>query len=511
MAFKVEGEARVAFVNEPGVVPVNPPDNGELKVQQADGLLVTRKADGSPRYTDIRTMADQLASGPLAEAVDGRVPRGAVGDEIVASGSPNIADRGVRNRLDDRRDIRDFPGVFVDGVSDSTEGFRRASAWINTTGGVVHLPALTFVIDCDVLRIGTGSLTQGSARHGGGMIGTSAPLNFPGQGTTIRARSPGQALATISGITSGVTWKGILLDCDGKANIALDTYSVCGSEIEVIARQFLYYGLAMRCRAPAGSAGWSSSNTIRLTSIVSSVVLPYGAGVLLDGEQGPEAKNYDPHNNVFMCGTIQVADRIDGPVYGIHSLFNDSNTFIEVDVSVYGGGHALSAEVFSDGSTRPFFPQNNFFIGCSVKRYRSNAASGSSFAIFHPTKDHEEVPTDPHIRGFTDDGVFFGEWRLPASRGDIASLKDIPALVLSTINKKFKAKWVKNAADNVDFGTNFVQITDGVERVDLYVAATGEFSYKPIQAATDVEAQNKGVPVGFSYLRPDGTTKVRGA
>lgn len=73
MGFLVDGEARVAFTNEPGAVP-QPPDNGELKVQQADALLITRKADGTPRLTDLRPMEEQLASGPLANALANTLP-----------------------------------------------------------------------------------------------------------------------------------------------------------------------------------------------------------------------------------------------------------------------------------------------------------------------------------------------------------------------------------------------------------------------------------------------------
>lgn len=69
MGFLVEGEARVAFTNEPGAVP-QPPDNGEIKVQQADSLLVTRKADGTARLTDLRPMEEQLADGPLAQSLE---------------------------------------------------------------------------------------------------------------------------------------------------------------------------------------------------------------------------------------------------------------------------------------------------------------------------------------------------------------------------------------------------------------------------------------------------------
>lgn len=73
MPFKVEGEARFGFSNTPGELP-QPPDNGEIKVQQADGLLVTRRRDGTRRYTDLRPMEEQLASGPLANALANVVP-----------------------------------------------------------------------------------------------------------------------------------------------------------------------------------------------------------------------------------------------------------------------------------------------------------------------------------------------------------------------------------------------------------------------------------------------------
>lgn len=56
MPFVVDGVARVAFTNTPGQVP-GAPDNGELKVHQADGYLVTRKADGTSRQTPLDDVA----------------------------------------------------------------------------------------------------------------------------------------------------------------------------------------------------------------------------------------------------------------------------------------------------------------------------------------------------------------------------------------------------------------------------------------------------------------------
>lgn len=52
MSFKIEGVARVAFTNTPGQVPAAP-DNGEIKVHQADSYLVTRRADGTMRKTPL--------------------------------------------------------------------------------------------------------------------------------------------------------------------------------------------------------------------------------------------------------------------------------------------------------------------------------------------------------------------------------------------------------------------------------------------------------------------------
>ena len=444
-----------------------------------------------------------------AAAEVGAVPIGRVGNELVAPNIYNPRMRKLSEMFRDRLSILDIQGVQVDGVSSSNDAFASACAEINSAGAVIALPPLAFSVDCDVIRIGTGSATRGSLLHGGGMVGVAAPLNAPGQGTTIRARDPGQALATISGITSGVTWKGILLDCDSKANIALDTYSVCGSEIEVIARQFLYYGLAMRCRAPAGSAGWSSSNTIRPTSIVSSVVMPYGAGILLEGEHGVEQKNYDPHNNTFLCGTIQIKNRADGPVYGLYSGMNDSNTFIEVDFSVYGPGHPASCEHFMDASTREYYPQNNFFYGCSIKRHRSRGLTGTSVALFHPTKDGEEIPTDPYIRGITDDGKFFGSWELPPSQTDFLIQKDTPALNLFTPEGARGARIYKNAGGDVDFGLSFDQFRSGNWRTDLVIRANdGCVLLRPPSYTDNASAKAGGLSEGMLYWNGTGMVPV---
>jgi hypothetical protein len=55
MPFVVEGVARVAFTNTPGQTPAAP-DNGEIKVQQADGYLITRKSDGTTRNTPLENL-----------------------------------------------------------------------------------------------------------------------------------------------------------------------------------------------------------------------------------------------------------------------------------------------------------------------------------------------------------------------------------------------------------------------------------------------------------------------
>ena len=68
MAYLIPGDVRVEFDNTPGL-DVPAPDNGELRVQQADGVLITRRSDGTKRLTDLRPMAEQLASGPLADRV----------------------------------------------------------------------------------------------------------------------------------------------------------------------------------------------------------------------------------------------------------------------------------------------------------------------------------------------------------------------------------------------------------------------------------------------------------
>lgn len=68
MAYLIPGDVRVEFDNTPGL-DVPAPDNGELRVQQADGVLITRRSDGLKRLTDLRPMAEQLQSGPLADVI----------------------------------------------------------------------------------------------------------------------------------------------------------------------------------------------------------------------------------------------------------------------------------------------------------------------------------------------------------------------------------------------------------------------------------------------------------
>ena len=296
-------------------------------------------------------------------------------------------------------------GVKADGSTNDTTALVAAFEAAQTLKRPLLLPEGVILVDSDRLTIGNGSNTAASTLPGMTLIGVGSRPNF-GTGTIIRARTAGAVLLDVRGIIDGVRVSGITFDCNNLCATGVRTYSMnysTWSDFAIV--NWTSYGLFIDCRSgPAASTGWSSNNRFESFAITSGATVDYAAGLYLHGNV---ANNYDPHRNVFMCGVIQLPRRAN-PVYAAQLMFCDSNTFIEVDFSLYSGGAGYGI-VFSEGGW-PAYPQNNFFYGCSIISHLVSGTIGENFFMGFCTKDAETVPTDAKLIGFTDMGDYFGQW-----------------------------------------------------------------------------------------------------
>ncbi|MFY9292823.1 MAG: hypothetical protein WAP03_19330 [Methylorubrum rhodinum] len=165
MPFKVDGEARFPFTNTPGQVP-QPPDNGELKVQQADGLLATRRADGGVRLTDLRPMVEQLASGPLADKLLEKATLADITDalaELAVSDIPAL-NAALASKAT-AADIAAAVGMLTAGAPDGANTFAEVAA--RNAAAESALAALSTIVNGKVSTAGLPALLDtllGAAR-----------------------------------------------------------------------------------------------------------------------------------------------------------------------------------------------------------------------------------------------------------------------------------------------------------------------------------------------------------
>lgn len=327
--------------------------------------------------------------------------------------------RPVDLKLSDLLNASDF-GVKADGVTNDTAAMVAAFAAMEATGRPLFLPSGVIMANPDALFIGNGSETNGSTYNGQKIIGAGASI-ANAAGTIIRARQAGNILFEVNGIIGGINISGIQFDCANLANSGIVTHSMSESVwTNFHISNFKFYGFRQLCRqGPAASAGWSAGCSFNQFLIASQFVGAYGAGIDVDGKP---LNNYDPHRNTWSTGTVAV-NRFNG--VGATSAmilgFADSNTFVEVDFAVNGGGQGYG--VTYNSLTRTAFPQNNFMYGCSVTSFNviedGSHVSGTNLLVNHTTQDGETLPTHSKIIGFTDIGQWLSNLQVNKDFGDV--------------------------------------------------------------------------------------------
>jgi len=332
------------------------------------------------------------------------------------------------------RNVKDF-GAVGDGIADDTAAIQAAIDSLPDPGGIVFFPAGVYKVT-STIQVGNGTDISLSTKNGVHLIGSGSKILYDGPlGTVPVIRFAG------SGERFGL--KNLKIDCNNKA-IGMSIISVRESVFENFEiRRFHYAGLFLDIRAMSPSdVAWASGNTFKNFLITSESAQEYGMYV-----EGNYQNNHDWHRNVFINGIIQLPRGSTITPKVAYLGFCDSNTFIEVDFSVYGEGNGVG--IVFDGRGNKYYPQNNFFYGCSISsvlvQEEGEDVIGNNYFIAHPTVDNETIPNHPKLRGFTDRGVYFG--------GDGIELRGSVRKVRLVTNSGSTA-WdiLANANDSADFG-----------------------------------------------------------
>lgn len=353
--------------------------------------------------------------------------------------------RTVQAKLREIIHVRDY-GAVGDGVNDDTAAIQAA---INEAaargGGEVRFHAGQFRISAQL------SVTTSGIR----LVGEGGEAYTPTvRGTEIAWFGPSGAGQTMLffQFVDACALEGIALDCRSIAGIAVQAQGVKLSRfMNINLRNFTSIGFYGYCGNLPGQ--WSSTNKFEnflFTSQNNGVV-----GLWLDGSA---VENNDWFNNVFINGFIQVA-RTTTESRAVLLDFCDSNTFIECDFNVFGAGNGV-AVLFNSG-TRNAYPENNFFYGCSINAIGINEGGGKfigdQFFFAFTQKDGESLPTHPKLRGFTDNGQYFGE--VFTLRQNLGRLRFAPR------NADRSYDLVNNTNDTNDFGFQVVRRSAGTDTV----------------------------------------------
>lgn len=380
--------------------------------------------------------------------------------------------------------VLDF-GAVGDGIADDTAAIQAAIDALPNDGGTVYFPAGRFKVT-STIEVGDGSNSAASAKNciklqGEGM----GPYFGPSKGTEIfwDGTIGGGPVVRFNGSGDGFGLDRIEINANLKAATGMEIYSVRVSTFSNFAiREFTNAGLSLQIRTgPVGSVLFASGNTFSNWLITSSVAATYGIAI-----QGNFAANDDWHRNTFIGGVAQLPRASTGTNYATYLEFTDSNTWIECDLNVFGVGTGFG--LFLNGANNSFYPENNFFYGCSIIStavFESGGnVIGDNFFYNFATKDMEVIPSHPKLRGITDTGKMFGGFELlnEAITANLSSKGSFVNHILRNDNGNARWRVMNNANDSSSVGLEFAYSTDGITWTttmalspngDVYVAMPG--------------------------------------
>ena len=384
-----------------GVAPLDAdtliPEEFLLNAPVGDGSVTDPKLPNydpgtSPSAAKIRFMAS-TSSGAIAGAVS----------------------RPLDAKLSESLHAADF-GVKADGISDDTTAMVAAFAAMQNTGRPLFLPRGTILVEPDTLVLGDGSVSGASTYQCCHIVGSGfAP--YTRSGTVIKAKSNGTLLLEIKGLIEGVSFLNVQFDCAGLVNRGIDATALTVHNWDGFGiYDWLDNGMRFLNRNEPYpiSVTWSCNNQFRRFFITSAYNRVYSSGLYFSGEvdldnpPGP----HDMHRSIFENGVIQMnkVPETDG-CQAIFFGFVDSSQFREVDTIMIGSGKGYSATFSDQDNVGLPYPQNLLFIGCSLggDAPRTIGSPGNNYFFHYAQKDGESLPADrERLRGFTDDGLFFG-------------------------------------------------------------------------------------------------------
>lgn len=383
----------VASLDERGLVP----EDQLLNAPVGDGSVTDSKLpeydqDKSPSAKKIKFLAS-TSSGVIAGAVS----------------------RPLDAKLSESLHAADF-GVKADGETNDTAAMVAAFAAMEATGRPLMLPQGTILIDPDTLKIGSGSASGSSASQCCNIIGSGfAP--YTRRGTVIKARTSGDILFEMRGLIEGVNLTNVQFDCAGVVKRGIDATALTVHNWDGFAvYDWIDNGIRFLNRDQPYPNGvtWSCNSQFKRFFITTVHNRVYSSGLHLSGTVDPVTPPgpHDMHRSIFENGVIQMNKVANSA--GCSALFFgfvDSSQFREVDTIMVGSGTGYSATFSDQDNIGLPYPQNLLFIGCSLggDAPRTIGTPGNNYFFHYAQKDGESLPADrERLRGFTDDGLFFG-------------------------------------------------------------------------------------------------------
>jgi len=422
--------------NDPRLVNGPSPEEGRL-LGWHNGRLANRDVIVLPNAPAGTTGLDVLAAETAEDVFNTVVGDGSISDDKVATPATpadgvsasklkylastsagaiaSAVARDTNLKLSDSLDAKDF-GVTADGTTDDTAAMVASLAAMEATGAPLFLPPGVIMVDPDALVVGDGSAAGASSAQAPALIGAGfAP--YTRKGTVIKARQAGTLLFDVQGLLEGFQLYGVQFDCAGIVNEGVRITSAVGFDWNGFGiYDFIDVGFrsSNRTEPYPGSVTWSCNNHFQRFFITSAHNRVYSSGILLSGTVDPDTPPgpHDMHRSLFSNGVVQMNKVPEAAgCQGLFFGFVDSSQFREVDVIMVGTGTGYSATFSDQDNVGLPYPQNMLFIGCSLggDAPRVLGTPGNNYFFHYAMKDGEGLPSNTQfLRGFTDDGRFFG-------------------------------------------------------------------------------------------------------
>lgn len=306
------------------------------------------------------------------------------------------------------RNVKDF-GAVGNGLTDDTQAFKDAIADIPETGGTIYIPCGEYLIS-DTIILGNGTSATASDYNNINIIGESGTINSHAAvktgGTILKwTGSASGSVIEVHGPINNLTISNIVVNANRIAEYAFRFYSLQFSTIEKVSAVNATVAGIKLTLWPNQTTVWGTTNNINNRFSQIECYCPWDSSAICFDISGyPD----NAMNDTNLCNFDNISMFRSPAGIGMKIGFCDHCVFNTITCWC-NGTSTTGKDLILDGTEVANFPGSHVFINTAVSM-ETTGTIGDIIVLGYGTGDGEAMPTDAHIRGWTQQGVEFGTW-----------------------------------------------------------------------------------------------------